>query len=147
MGCVNSKSAVAGSKDQNSQSAKIDEYLRKERRELEHEVKLLLLGAGESGKSTVTKQMKIIHLKGFTEEERLSYKDIIQSNVIMAMRSIVSATEKLGINNILPENREKAFMFTTNEILFEQKVTPEIGEAVKNALERSRNSRTLQPCE
>jgi len=105
--------------------------LRKERRELEHEVKLLLLGAGESGKSTVTKQMKIIHLKGFTEEERLSYRDIIHSNVIMAMRAIVSAADKLEVNNILSDNREKAALFTTNEILFEQSVTPEIGEAVK----------------
>ena len=28
-----------------------------------------LLGAGESGKSTLVKQMKIIHSDGFTEEE------------------------------------------------------------------------------
>ena len=41
--------------------------------------------------------MKIIHLKGFTDEERASYKDIIHSNVIMAMRSIINASENLGI--------------------------------------------------
>mmetsp|Transcript_20643 Transcript_20643/g.43648 ORF Transcript_20643/g.43648 Transcript_20643/m.43648 type:complete len:356 (-) Transcript_20643:114-1181(-) len=130
MGCVGSKS-YAGSKGDQAKSSKIDEYLRKERRDMEHEVKLLLLGAGESGKSTITKQMKIIHLKGFTDEERLSYKDIIHSNVIMAMRAIINATEKLGINNIAPENKDLAEIFTTNEILFEQKVTPEIADAVK----------------
>mmetsp|Transcript_12012 Transcript_12012/g.48382 ORF Transcript_12012/g.48382 Transcript_12012/m.48382 type:complete len:301 (-) Transcript_12012:133-1035(-) len=75
--------------------------------------------------------MKIIHLKGFSKEERLSYRDIIHSNVIMAMRAIVSAADKLGVNNITAENKEKAALFTTNEILFEQKVTPEITEAVK----------------
>ena len=49
--------------------------------------------------------MKVIHLKGFTDEERLSYKDIIHSNVIMAMRSIITASDKLGVNNIKPENK------------------------------------------
>jgi len=129
--CVGSKNPYSGSKGEQQQSSKIDEFLRKERRDLEHEVKLLLLGAGESGKSTITKQMKIIHLKGFSDEERLSYKDIIHSNVIMAMRAIINATEKLGINNISDDNKELADLFTTNEILFEQKVTPEIADAVK----------------
>mmetsp|Transcript_12013 Transcript_12013/g.48388 ORF Transcript_12013/g.48388 Transcript_12013/m.48388 type:complete len:319 (-) Transcript_12013:360-1316(-) len=132
MGCIDSKNnPYAGSKDEKEASRKIDEMIRKDRKDLEHEVKLLLLGAGESGKSTITKQMKIIHLKGFSKEERLSYRDIIHSNVIMAMRAIVSAADKLGVNNITAENKEKAALFTTNEILFEQKVTPEITEAVK----------------
>lgn len=43
MGCVGSKS-YAGSKGDQAKSSKIDEYLRKERRDMEHEVKLLLLG-------------------------------------------------------------------------------------------------------
>eukprot|EP01094_Clydonella_sp_ATCC50884_P006492 TRINITY_DN15707_c0_g1_i1.p1 TRINITY_DN15707_c0_g1~~TRINITY_DN15707_c0_g1_i1.p1 ORF type:complete len:355 (-),score=164.14 TRINITY_DN15707_c0_g1_i1:174-1238(-) len=120
-----------GNKEEAAANKKIEAQLRKDRKELEHEVKLLLLGAGESGKSTITKQMKIIHLKGYTPEECQSYKDIIHSNIIMAMRSIVNAGERLGINSILPENKAKAELFTTNEILFEQKVTPEIAAAVK----------------
>ena len=40
----------------------------------------------------------------------------------MAMRAIVNAADRLGVNNIAEENRAKAEMFTTNEILFEQKV-------------------------
>merc|ERR1712137_1387148 len=134
--CLGGKNPYSGTKGEQAQSSKIDEFLRKERRDLEHEVKLLLLGAGESGKSTITKQMKIIHLKGFTDEERLSYKDIIHSNVIMAMRAIINATEKLGVNNIAPENKDLAEIFTTNEILFEQKVTPEIADYFISSIDR-----------
>ena len=35
---------------------------------------LLVTGAGESGKSTLVKQMKIIHNDGFTEDELYSFK-------------------------------------------------------------------------
>jgi len=108
---VNGKSPYAGSKEEQNQSRKIDANLRKDKKTLAQEIKLLLLGAGESGKSTITKQMKIIHMKGFTEEERNSYVDIIHSNVIMAMRAIVTATDKLGFNNIKPENQPLADLF------------------------------------
>ena len=57
---------------------------------MENEVKLLLLGAGESGKSTVAKQLKIIHQDGFTEEERASYKSIIYNNTVASMRVLVT---------------------------------------------------------
>ena len=55
------------------------------------------LGAGESGKSTVVKQMKIIHEDGFSEAERASYKDVVHSNAIYCMQTIVKAMEHLKI--------------------------------------------------
>eukprot|EP01133_Synstelium_polycarpum_P006554 gene6554-7597_t len=45
-------------------------------------LKLLLLGAGESGKSTVVKQMKILHKKGFTSEEKDFYRQLVQRNLL-----------------------------------------------------------------
>jgi guanine nucleotide-binding protein G(i) subunit alpha len=72
---------------------KIDEMLKEERIKQRTEVKLLLLGAGESGKSTIVKQMKIIHEDGYTESERAAYKDVVRSNITQSMQCILLAIE------------------------------------------------------
>ena len=49
-------------------------------------VKLLLLGAGESGKSTIFKQMKILYGEGFGEDERRGLTDVVYRNVILGTK-------------------------------------------------------------
>lgn len=51
--------------------------------------KLLLLGAGESGKSTIMKQVKILYLGGFNAEERKMFKQAIERNVIQNMQGLI----------------------------------------------------------
>lgn len=87
----------------------IEQTIIRERKQLQQgkKIKLLLLGAGESGKSTIFRQMKIIHQNGFAQEERILYKDIIFSNVITAMKVLVDATLIFDIS-INPENGERA---------------------------------------
>jgi len=60
-------------------------------------LRILLLGAGESGKSTIAKQMKIIHLKGFNTEEKLEFVPIIHANIYESVQSIVKASQFLDI--------------------------------------------------
>lgn len=55
------------------------------------------LGAGESGKSTILKQMKILHQGGYSEAERESYREIIWSNTIQSMQVLVR-----GMKTITP---------------------------------------------
>jgi GTPase SAR1 family protein len=50
--------------------------------------KLLLLGAGESGKSTLFKQMIDLYGTGFTEKEILEYIPIVHNNAITAMQTL-----------------------------------------------------------
>eukprot|EP00250_Pteridium_aquilinum_P000927 c11110_g1_i2 orf=330-1490(+) len=50
--------------------------------------KLLLLGAGESGKSTIFKQIKVLFQTGFSESEQNSYVPIIHANVFQSIRTL-----------------------------------------------------------
>lgn len=54
-----------------------------------------LAGAGESGKSTIFKQMKINYGKGFSLEERKGYAQFIYDNIITSMRSLIEAVEEV----------------------------------------------------
>lgn len=59
-------------------------------------IKLLLLGAGESGKSTIFKQMKIIYGSPFPLEERKLLVSVVHSNVISNMRALVNACDRIA---------------------------------------------------
>ena len=60
-------------------------------------LRILLLGTGESGKSTVVKQMKIIHMNGFTEKEIDNFTLTVRGNLIDSMMILVLAMDTLGI--------------------------------------------------
>eukprot|EP01083_Nonionella_stella_P286772 976075_1 len=70
--------------------------------------KLLLLGAGESGKSTLFKQMITLYGKGYPEEERMTYKPIVHQNTITAMHILLQFCEQLSseINSKIEEKNE-----------------------------------------
>jgi len=85
------------SKEDEARNKEIERSLAEDRKKISTEVKLLLLGAGESGKSTIAKQMKIIHLHGFTADERLTYKSIIYNNVVASMKALVIAAREKDI--------------------------------------------------
>jgi GTPase SAR1 family protein len=63
--------------------------------------KLLLLGAGESGKSTLFKQMITIYGDGFPESERRTFEPIIYNNVITSMQTLIHNTAAHGKPHVL----------------------------------------------
>jgi guanine nucleotide-binding protein subunit alpha len=95
MGCRTSKENEDG---QVLQNRKINHQIKQDKTRLRDQVKLLLLGSGESGKSTVLKQMKLIHEGGYTKEERDSFKEIIYSNTVQSMRVILDAMEQMSVH-------------------------------------------------
>ncbi|KIW94307.1 uncharacterized protein Z519_05623 [Cladophialophora bantiana CBS 173.52] len=104
MGCTGSK-IDPREKEASQQNAKIERQLRQDRRLESRTVKILLLGAGESGKSTIIKQMRIIHSSGFQDDERVQVKAVIFSNVVIAFRVLYEIMQDEGID-FADENNE-----------------------------------------
>lgn len=65
----------------------------------EKDFKLLLLGPANSGKSTVFKQMKIIHSQGFGLEERMRFRPVVYRNAVDSLAIIIRAMKPLHIKS------------------------------------------------
>lgn len=57
----------------------------------------LFQGSGESGKSTIVKQMKIIHQNGYSTEELGLYRLTVYKNLLDCMRSLISAMDQFEV--------------------------------------------------
>jgi guanine nucleotide-binding protein subunit alpha len=64
---------------------------------MEDELTMMDSGAGESGKSTVLKQMKLIYAQGFSKSEKLEWKPVIFNNIVQSFRLIFDAMNDLGL--------------------------------------------------
>jgi GTPase SAR1 family protein len=67
----------------------IDKQINVDKAKDEKTIKLLLLGAGESGKSTIFKQLKILHENGYTKADREKFRDTVHSNVIENIKDLI----------------------------------------------------------
>jgi hypothetical protein len=84
-----------------AKSSGIDRELDRARQQEELKVKLLLLGAGESGKSTIFKQMRILHGSPRTEDDLRMYGVVVRSNIITAMKKLCQLLRMLEMENQL----------------------------------------------
>lgn len=67
--------------------------------------KVLLLGSGDSGKTTVLKQMRVIHRISFTPEEIESYRQLIFRNLTRGLDLVIDEMENTGLE-VSPELRD-----------------------------------------
>ncbi|KAJ5771302.1 uncharacterized protein N7511_003353 [Penicillium nucicola] len=93
--CFSSESG--GDADQKKRSQMIDRKLEEDSRRLRRECKILLLGSGESGKSTIVKQMKIIHQNGYTVEELALYRLTVYKNLLDCAKALIGAYHYLQL--------------------------------------------------
>lgn len=76
------RDAAKKEREAKRRSREIDAMLARERRAVRRLVKILLLGAGESGKSTFLKQMRIINGQEFDQKALLDFRDTIYDNIL-----------------------------------------------------------------
>ncbi|KAG7485657.1 guanine nucleotide-binding protein subunit alpha-12 [Solea senegalensis] len=101
---------AAQEREARRRSREIDAMLARERRAVRRLVKILLLGAGESGKSTFLKQMRIINGQEFDRKALLDFRDTIYENILKGMRVLVDARDKLGISWQSCENEKQGML-------------------------------------
>uniref|UniRef100_A0A183BN69 G-protein alpha subunit n=1 Tax=Globodera pallida TaxID=36090 RepID=A0A183BN69_GLOPA len=75
----------------------IEEELEQARVTLKKTIKILLLGGPESGKSTIFKQMRILHMNGFSELSIVNYRYLVYSNLIQGVYQLIEGADVLNI--------------------------------------------------
>ncbi|XP_047387106.1 guanine nucleotide-binding protein subunit alpha-11 [Sciurus carolinensis] len=101
-------------------NAEIEKQLRRDKRDARRELKLLLLGTGESGKSTFIKQMRIIHGAGYSEEDKRGFTKLVYQNIFTAMQAMIRAMETLKILYKYEQNQANALLIREVDV---EKVT------------------------
>ncbi|KAK1479313.1 guanine nucleotide-binding protein alpha-3 subunit [Colletotrichum cuscutae] len=120
--------------EQKKKSQAIDRQLEEDSKRLRRECKILLLGSGESGKSTIVKQMKIIHLKGYSEDELYNYRPTVFKNLVECAKAVIQAMRQFDIEPVIEENKAYAtfLMEYTAESGPQAHIDPQIGIAIQS---------------
>jgi G-protein alpha subunit len=114
-GGSNNVASDFGKKSDPQESAKntsIERDLERVRQQEEIKVKLLLLGAGESGKSTIFKQMRILYGTPRSEDDQKMYGVVVRSNVITAMKKLCGLLRDRNLEDKLSSEKVKDDMGT-----------------------------------
>ncbi|KAM5299412.1 guanine nucleotide-binding protein subunit alpha-14 [Ctenodactylus gundi] len=112
-------------------SAEIERQLRRDKKDARRELKLLLLGTGESGKSTFIKQMRIIHGCGYSDEDRKGFTKLVYQNVFTAMQAMIRAMDTLRIQYVCQQNKENAQLIKEVEVDKVSMLSKDQVEAIK----------------
>ena len=102
-------------------SAQIDRQIEQDGKRLKEENKVLLLGMSvlsfrppsphlcvlglsESGKSTIVKQMRIVHQSGFSYETKMEYREAIYYNLLESAQAVAAALHNFNVEPIDPSS-------------------------------------------
>lgn len=85
-------------------SRELDKCIRADEKQMSKEAKLLLLGAGDSGKSTILKSMRIIHSVPFASLEIEHFRRLIFTNLIDGIRLVLDFMEDANLRFANEEN-------------------------------------------
>jgi GTPase SAR1 family protein len=122
-------------KQARARNRQIERDLRENRKNEETVTKLLLLGAGQSGKSTFFKQMKQLYTQSsWTDSELASKKMDIYRNIITSMRTLITETIEPGLSKVEPlvyDGEVKDYVDTLKTMTGTFPIDAEMGQMMK----------------
>jgi len=114
----------------NKRSQAIDDDIRDANQNALPKLRLLLLGTGDSGKSTFLKQMKVLHKDGFSQSELDKYRAILPINALGSMQQILAGyveacavSKKMRIKSKMKEHFDK--------VRSAEELTPEVANSIE----------------
>jgi len=127
---------ICFSSDEQKRTANVEKRLKQQDKNESRVKKLLLLGAGGSGKSTFFKQLRNIHGRGIDRNElQNTYKEIVFSNIISGMKTLIEKSDELQESNdecVIGEKASQYLGFLSNfdEDRFSEQRT-EVADAIQ----------------
>lgn len=94
--------------EQKKLNSSIDYFLGKEKEQEKGKLKILLLGAGESGKSTIFKQFRNLYGTPRSDDDKKKFGVVIRSNIISAVTKLCELTRELGCEESLIRESDNA---------------------------------------
>ncbi|KAL1667944.1 heterotrimeric G protein alpha subunit 4 [Schizophyllum commune] len=107
--CISSSGGVEVSERDKALHREAEKQLKEAKVKMQHQVKVLLLGSGDSGKSTILKQMRLIHKLPFSPQEIESYRQLVFDNLTRGLKYVLEAMEDMDLQ-VLDENLPHAEM-------------------------------------
>nr|XP_015798452.2 guanine nucleotide-binding protein G(q) subunit alpha [Nothobranchius furzeri] len=132
LSCVGTCCLSPEAKEARRINDEIERQLRRDEKESRREYKLLLLGTGESGKSTFIKQMRIIHGCGYSEEDRRGFTRLIFHNIFTAMQAMIQAMSALQIPYKYEHNKANAAVVSRVDVERVTTLTKPYEDALKS---------------
>ncbi|KAF8060760.1 heterotrimeric G protein alpha subunit 4 [Lyophyllum atratum] len=95
--CMSSPAGAEVTELDKNMHREAEKQLKEAKAKLATQVKVLLLGSGDSGKSTILKQMRLIHKLPFSTQEIESYRQLTFDNLTRGMKYLLDAMEDMEL--------------------------------------------------
>ncbi|KAG8905560.1 hypothetical protein FRB99_008665 [Tulasnella sp. 403] len=102
--------STPGDPEQIAAHREVEKMLKDTKEKMAKQAKVLLLGSGDSGKSTILKQMRLIHKVPFTPQETEGYRQLVFTNVILGIKYVLDAVDDFDME-VSEENQKHLPLF------------------------------------
>ena len=128
MGACMSSSSSPEDRAAAKASREIEKLMNKQFEVDNSKVKLLLLGAGESGKSTIFKQMRVLFGAPLSDDERQQITPVVYNNTITSMKILCAETRRMGYEGDVVAKDRLDFILGVDD---QSEINDEVGVAIK----------------